>query len=158
MKKLIAILLVLTLTFSLAACGKKPKHDSMVKKAIAELKEYWEDLYDEDEDKGLDTDRYFEIKNTRVVTFKENDLQEFGFDKIAYIVEFEIYTDFFGSAPYYVNPGMENNVVVYKDGDMEVQNGVIRNYRNCTYETDYSDFIETIDDYRDKYNWSGELD
>lgn len=157
MKKILAILLVLALTFSLAACSKKPKHDAMIKEAIGELKDHWKDLYDEDEDSDLDPDRYFEIKNTRVITLKDNDIEEFDLKDIAYIVEFEIYTDYFGSAPYYVNPGMHNNIVVYKDGDMKVQSSVINKYRNITYNTDYSDFIESIDDCHGAYNCAEKL-
>ena len=158
MKKILAILLVLALTFSLAACSKKPKHDAMIKEAIVELKDYWEGLYDETEDKGMETDRYFEIKNTRVVSLKANDIEWLDLKDIAYIVEFEIYTDYFGSAPYYSNPYTDNNVVVYKAGNMEVIRNVMHQYRNRTYETDYSDLIKSIDDYHDKYNWSGTLD
>ena len=74
------------------------------------------------------------------------------------IIDFVIYSNWYGSAPYYENVGIYNNVVVYKDGDMEVQSNQICHYRQRTYETDYSDFIKSIDDYHDKYNWTGTLD
>lgn len=165
MKRFLAILLTLLLIFSLAACDKEPeretetpktKHRTMIKEAVEELKDHWKEVYDEECPEG--TDRYFEIKNTRVVTLKANDIEQLDLKDIAYIVEFEIYADYFGSAPYYANPYMYNNVVVYKAGNMEVTSTVIHHYRSRTYETDYSDFIKSIDDYHDKYNWSGTLD
>lgn len=144
MKKLYSLLLVLCLIFSLSACGTD-KND-IVSKAVSVLENHWEDLY---EDSKVETDGHFEIKNTRVVNIKENNTEEFK--NIDYIVEFILYTDYLGSAPYYENVGIDDTVVVYKDGTMEVQRNLINRYRNKYYSNDY-DFIKSIDDYGDKYN------
>ena len=144
MKKLYSLLLVLCLIFSLSACGTD-KND-IVSKAVSVLENHWEDLY---EDSKVETDGHFEIKNTRVVNIKENNTEEFK--NIDYIVEFILYTDYLGSAPYYENVGIDDTVVVHKDGTMEVQRNLINRYRNKYYSNDY-DFIKSIDDYGDKYN------
>lgn len=144
MKRISIILLVLMLV-GLSACSNN-KND-MVSKAIDELKNHWEEMYDE---ANVDTDRHFEIKNTRVINIKENDTDEFK--NIDYIIEFVLYTDYFGSAPYYQIVGIDDTVVVYKDGTMEVQRNLINKYRAMHYSNDFSDFIESIDDYSDKYN------
>ena len=57
-----------------------------------------------------------------------------------------------GCAPYYENFGVNDNVVVYKNGTMDVASNLIRLYRSKTYQTDYSGFIEAIDDYHGQYN------
>lgn len=145
MKKLYSLLLVLCLIFSLSACGTD-KND-IVSKAVSVLENHWEDLY---EDSKVETDGHFEIKNTRVVNIKENNTEEFK--NIDYIVEFILYTDYFGSAPYYQNVGIDDTVVVHKDGTMEVQRNLINLYRSKYYSNDFSDFIKSIDDYGDKYN------
>ena len=145
MKKLYSLLLVLCLIFSLSACGTD-KND-IVSKAVSVLENHWEDLY---EDSKVETDRHFEIKNTRVVNIKENNTEEFK--NIDYIVEFILYTDYYGSAPYYQIVGIDDTVVVYKDGTMEVQRNLINLYRSKYYSNDFSDFIKSIDDYGDKYN------
>ena len=145
MKKLYSLLLVLCLIFSLSACGTD-KND-IVSKAVSVLENHWEDLY---EDSRVETDGHFEIKNTRVVNIKENNTEEFK--NIDYIVEFILYTDYFGSAPYYQNVGIDDTVVVHKDGTMEVQRNLINLYRSKYYSNDFSDFIKSIDDYGDKYN------
>ncbi len=145
MKKLCSLLLVLCLIFSLYACGTD--ENNMVSKAVSMLENHWEDLY---EDSKVETDRHFEIKNTRVVNIKENNTEEFK--NIDYIVEFVLYTDYFGSAPYYQNVGMDDTVVVYKDGKMEVRRNLINLYRSKYYSNDFSNFIKSIDDYGDKYN------
>ena len=145
MKKLYSLLLVLCLIFSLSACGTD-KND-IVSKAVSVLENHWEDLY---EDSKFETDGHFEIKNTRVVNIKENNTEEFK--NIDYMVEFILYTDYFGSAPYYQNVGIDDTVVVHKDGTMEVQRNLINLYRSKYYSNDFSDFIKSIDDYGDKYN------
>ncbi len=145
MKRISAILLVLILTWGLSACNSND--NDMVSKAINELKNHWEKMYDKT---NVDTDGYFEIKNTRVVNIKENNTDEFK--DVNYIVEVVLYTDYFGSAPYYQVVGIDDTVVVFKDGSMEVQSNLINRYRSKYYSNDFSDFIESIYDYSDKYN------
>ena len=146
MKKICSFLLVLCLFFSLSACGIKD--DDMVSKATNELKNHWEDLYD---DSTVKTDGYFEIKNTRVIEIKKNDIEEF--EDVEYIVEFVLYTDYFGAAPYYSYAGISDSVIVYDNGDMEVAGiNLLREYSSKHYTYDYSDIIKTVNDYGDKFN------
>ena len=158
MKRLIAILVLIAIIFCFAACGIQKqessatdtgnlKHHEIVTEATQQLKQYWKQHYKEDD---IETDGYFEIKNTRVITIKENEIELFK--DVDYIIEYELYTDYMGSAPYYENCGVKNNVVVYKNGTMDVTNSLIRMYRSKTYQTDYSGFIEAIDDYQGQYN------
>ncbi len=159
MKRIIAILTLIAVVFCFTACGKqdkKPsatnkenlKHHEIVTEATEQLKKYWKKEYQDT--KYDNTDGYFEIKNTRVITIKDNDIELF--QDVAYIIEYELYTDYMGSAPYYENCGVYNNVVVYENGTMDVKNNLIRMYRNTTYQTDYSGFIEAIGDYQGQYN------
>ena len=154
MKRRFALLLVVVIAFLCASCSanteNKPteQHDAVITKAMEELKDCWEGLYKESK---VETDGYFEIKNTRVLTIKENNIAPF--DKVKYIIEFELYTDYYGSAPYYEDVGVYDTVVVYDDGTMEVEaSNLIRAYRSKTYQTDYAGFIQTVDDYRGYYN------
>ena len=147
MKKLWAIFMLLVLIFTLAACNQNSQHHEMITKAIDLVKSNWTAYYIEDPAFG---DGYFEIKNTRVITIKENDIELFA--DLAYIIEFDIYTDLYGSAPYYADAGLDDCVVVYKNGAMDVVRNVIQTYRNTTYQSDFSAFIETIDDYHEQYN------
>ncbi len=150
MKKALAIILSLILLLSLTACGGS-EHDEMIKEAIEELEEEWEDIYEETkESSNHKTDGHFEIKNTRVITIKENDIEEFK--DVDYVIEFVLFTDYFGSAPYYSSVGLSDNVIVYKDGDMKVGKNAFDNYRVNNFITDYSNIIESIDDCGDEYN------
>ena len=163
MKKCTAIIAVIILVLCFTACGKQdtesagtnkeiPKHHEIVTEATLQLMEYWKQSYKES---GVETDGYFEIKNTRVITIKENEIELFK--DVAYIIEYELYTDYMGCAPYYENFGANDNVVVYKNGTMDVVSNLIQAYRNITYQTDYSDFIEAIDDYHGQYNCTEKL-
>ena len=96
---------IITSSLLLVGCDNN-NNDTMIKEAVELITEYWEELYAED-DIG---DGYFEIKNTRVIYIKENDIEQFKDKK--YIIEFIIYTDYMGTAPYYSNVGMYSNVVV----------------------------------------------
>ena len=141
------------------ACGKQEKeqpvadtenlkHHEIVTKATAQLKAYWREKYKETQFDN--TDGYFEIKNTRVITIKDNEIELF--QDVVYIIEYDLYTDYMGSAPYYENCGIDDTVVVYKDGTMDVSRNLVRIYRSAYFQTEYSAFIETIDDYHGQYN------
>lgn len=158
MKRLFALLLAVGVVLLCASCSAKEtsadtekeptkKHDAVITKAIKELKDCWEDEYKETQ---IEMDGYFEIKNTRIITIKPNDIEIF--DNVQYIVEFELFTDYLGSAPYHENCGRFDNVIVYEDGTMEVSHGLIDQYRSRTYQSDFSDFIQDIDDYQGYYN------
>ena len=152
MKRAIAILLILFLLVGMSACGK-PEKDETVLQAIQELKEAWKQDY---ATRATHTDGYFEIKNTRVIYIKDNSVAHF--EDVACIVEFELYTDYYGSAPYYMDAGRLDSVTVYKDGTMEVNPmNPILIYSRATYTTDFSDLIGAITDYGTQYNQTTKL-
>lgn len=149
MKKSLFIILSFILVFALSACGNNNQNE-LVADAIAELKYEWEDIYNSDR-LSTDCDGYFEIKNTRIIEIKKTDTELF--EDVEYIIEFVLYTDYFGSAPYYSSAGVSDSVVVYKDGTMEVAKSNFFNlYRMKTYSSDYSDIIEEVTDLENKYN------
>ncbi len=147
MKRALAVLSAFTLIFSLFSCGANTNEDDAVAKAVDTLKEHWKTEYKE---AGADTDGYFEIKNTRVINIKENTTEEFK--NVDYIVEFVLYTDYFGSAPYYQSAGTDDTVVVYTDGTAKVQSNLINQYRTKYFSNDFSVFLGSIEDLGDKYN------
>ncbi|MBR2013005.1 MAG: hypothetical protein IJ995_02180 [Clostridia bacterium] len=147
MKKFLAIFLLFILSISLTACGNDAQ-ENMINDAVEELKSEWEDIYD---DSRVETDGYFEIKNTRVIEIKRNDIEEF--EDVDYIIEFLLYTDYFGSSPYYSYSGTSDSVIVYDNGDMEVSStNLLRWYSTKHYTFDYSDIIKTVNDYGDNFN------
>ncbi len=147
MKKCINFLLIFAILCSFSGCISD-KND-MVVEAVDLLQRHWKETYDEMQ---IETDGYFEIKNTRVVDIKDNDVDEF--QNVDYIIEFELYTDMYGSAPYYQDVNAYDTVVVYKDdGSMKVSSGnLFRLYSGKTYVFDYSNIIESIKDYGGEYN------
>lgn len=149
-RRAFTFLLVLTLTFCISACGVN--ENDRVSAAVNELKNHWQDVYN---DSKVDTDGYFEIKNTRIINIKNNTTEEFK--DVDYIVEFVLYTDLFGSAPYYQIAGIDDTVVVYKNGTTEVQSNLINRYRTKHFTNDFSEFIKSIEDCGDKYNCTEKL-
>ena len=62
-------------------------------------------------------------------------------------MEFILLSDYYESAPYYTNCGTYDSVVIYKDGRCEVMAiNPIDMYRSSSYMTNFSDFIERIED------------
>lgn len=156
MKKILALTIVLSIVVCsvLTGCSedKSPvtessNKDPMVVSAITTLEQYWKDIYA----KGDIGDGYFEIKNTRVINMKENNTELFK--DVKCVVEFDLYTDFHGSAPYYKNMYQYNNVVVYKsDKPMEVVSKIIDYHCSAKYNYDVSGFVESVVDCNDEYN------
>ena len=89
MSRIWALTMVLCLLLCMTACGKDStveqaggsEHHAMITKAVAAVKDHWRSLYETD---GPGTDGYFEIKNTRVITVKKNELKLF--QNVAYII------------------------------------------------------------------------
>ena len=155
MKKLALFLVFVLLTgLCLSGCGNP--HEEMIEEAIEELEDYWTDVYDEMEDNDMETDRYFKIVNTRVITLDKNDYELL--EDIEYIVDFVVYTDYFGNGYYVTDMGSGTSVVVYRDGAMEVTHDPIM--RLCQHYYDYgiAEEVKSIDDYGDAYNCEKTLD
>lgn len=156
MKKYCIILLMLVgLMLILTACGSKKKAESPeVQKGIDALTEKWEEIYSDGRYEG---DKHLEIRNTRVVQVNP-DTAVAEFQDVDYIVEFILFTDYFGSGPYYENVGVYDSVMVYKDGTVLVEaRNPLSVYRGINYITDFSDIIESISDYGDAYNQTIQL-
>ena len=150
-KRWLAALLALLLGVSLLGCGDA-KSDA-VDSAVEALKEAWTAYY---QDCPVDTDGYLQIVNTRVVTLKENHVPDMR--NVAYIVEFVLYADYYGAAPYYVAAtGVMDTVTVYKDGTVSVGSNPLKAYSSKTYSWDYSSFVESTEDLGDAHNVTWDL-
>ena len=147
MKKLCSLILVLCLIFSLSACNNNSQ-EKMIKDAIDNLKFEWRERYYISK---TENDGYFEIKNTRVIKFKDNDVDLF--ENVNYIIEFVLFTDNYGLAPYYSCAQNSNSVIVYKDGSLDVlQANLLLEYTATRGVYDYSNIVESVKDYGEKYN------
>ncbi len=126
--------------------------DENVETAITALKQHWIKTFAE-----YDRDGYLEITHTRVVEIDYNKNKEFAemfesWGKIEYIVEFDLYTDYYGTAPYYQNIKYDDTVVIYKNGSAEVKTNPLKLYSTKTYSYDYSKIIVGIEDYDISFN------
>ena len=164
MKKIFAFILALCLVFCMAACGKteddskavssaasegNSQYDDLAKKAVSILETEWKNEYSEEI--NTPRDGHFEIKNTRVIEIKETDIEEFK--DVDYVIEFVLFTDYYGSAPYYSSTGINSTVVAYSDGRMEVVSKTpFTVYMQVHYSTDYSGIIEKVTDCGSQYN------
>ena len=74
------------------------------------------------------------------------------FKDVKYIVEFILFTDYYGSAPYYSEAVVSNVAVIYKNGNAEITGDLFRRYSSATYSYDYSNIIKNIVDCGSKYN------
>ncbi len=167
MKK-IALALVIAILLVLCGCGDpqtsdtKPQNtetekketninissaeDEIVSDAIKVLKNDWLSYYKTNKD----NDGYFEIKNTRLIKIKNNDTEMF--ENVDYIVEFVLFTDYFGSAPYYYSNTTNDTVVVYDDGTMKVSPNLIKVYSGRTYNYKFPEYIDSVTDLGSEYN------
>ena len=140
MKKWIVWITALLMVILLTGCGKTV--DADVQKAEKTLTETWSQLYLES-GRG---DGYLEIKNTRVIHVKADTANK-DFKNIDKIVEFILYSDYFEAAPYYSNCATYDTVILYKDGRSEVVPvNPIDMYRSMSYSSDFSDFVEKVED------------
>lgn len=146
MKRIFSLFLVLMLSCSfLAGCQQKEPSPTdkggeinisqtereKIEKAIELLVDEWEVLAVEDENNN----GYLEIKNTRIIHPDSNDIANtLGVDNIEYIVEFIIFTDFYGAAPYYHETQHQNNVIFYSDGTGAVATNAVQMYSSLTYD------------------------
>jgi len=121
---------------------------------IAALKEAWAQEYAE----FGNNDGYLQILHSRAIHICDDagDVSEFAFSAfgdIDVVYEFILMENYFGTAPYYSSSGMLSNVVLYKDGTLEVaRRPVFHDYRARTYTIDFSGIIESIEDFGTDYN------
>ena len=145
MKKLSTIILLIGIILCFSACDNST-HNDIITNAITELENTWETNY---QNANINTDKYFEIKSTRIISIKENDIDEFN--NVNYVVEFVLFTNYFDTAPYYSCLGQWDCVIVYENGDMEVpRKNIFSNYSTMNFDYDYSNIIDEITEYKDK--------
>lgn len=123
-----------------------------VEGAVEALKACWRDEVYE----GMAADGYLEVKNTRVVTVANAPKAEGEaaqayadeyFGDVEYIVEFLLYVDLMGTAPYYQSAGAWSCVVVHTDGTMAVPaENPFDVYLAHTYILDLSGIVESVID------------
>ena len=152
LKKTLAIVLVAMVLLGMVACGEEEK-DVTITRAVDALKASWSEYY---RDSAVENDGYLQIANTRRIVFKENTVKDMK--NIAYVVEFLLYTDYYGSAPYYVQTtGIMDTVIVYKDGTLEVGSNPLKAYSSQYYSWDFSAFVESVENLGNQYNITEKL-
>ena len=131
------------------------KKDARVENAISALKKEWEKIYSKEDY----TDKHLEIIHTRVLTPCEPMDDPYGQiasmlegKEIAYVVEFELLTNYLNSSPYYDDSGVCDWVIVFKDGSTLVTNNYLRIYASRVYSYDVSGLIANIEDFGSEYN------
>lgn len=124
--------------------------DELVTDATDVLIDKWKENYSTVEARDIDLYPYLEIKDTRVISIKDNDVELF--EDLEYVIEYSLYTNYFGTYPYVFNVSADYTVVVYKDGEMEVVSNPFKDYSAQTFNWDYSDIIDEITDLNDTYN------
>lgn len=153
MKRFSCILLMLCCLFALPVTTVSEEEQPLAP-VIDTLKAAWTAEY---QNFGV-TDGYFEIKNTRVITIKDDvsaagEYAEAFFGEIAVIYEFILMENWYNAAPYYASTGAMNNVVLYKDGTLEIApRSLFHDYRARTYSMDFTGIIESIEDLGPAYN------
>lgn len=150
LKNMIAFFVLCTF-FVFLGCSKSDENgsayaDSRVVTAVEILWDYWNNKYEE---YGID-DKHLEIINTRIINIKENDDELFR--NVDYIVEFTLLSNYYDTSPYYSNACVYDSVVVYDNGDTRVSGNLFNYYRARTYENNFSNIIESIEDFEAHYN------
>ncbi len=162
-RKILFVILSVILLLSVVGCKNntiKQGTDQRVLVAIESLANKWKESYTELEEiqEASIEDRYVQILHTRIVNIKDeldsnnqNEHQDI-FEDIDYIVEFELLTNYLGTAPYYMNLKHCDSVIVYRDGKIEVTNNRFKHYSAITFSNDFSAIIESIEDFGSEYN------
>lgn len=138
------------------------EEDGMVRSAVELLKQSWKADY---EKSGMSPNGYLEILHTRVSYIRKDfATQDFSknasasmFENVYCVIDFVLLTDQ-GSAPYYVDQGYRNQVVVLRNGEMQLASqSIFRLYTGRTYNFDLSGIIETVRSLGGQYNAVYEL-
>ena len=124
-RKWLALFLALVLLVTATACGSKKTgeitKDKEIVAAVEVLENKWREVYQEELYK--DSSGYFEIKNTRKIEIQDtvsvNDTAKETIDTVDYIVEFVLFTEYYGYGHVSQAP-LSTRVIVYDDGRMEV--------------------------------------
>lgn len=163
MKRYLPIFLSLLLSLlMLAACRQNAPESSTnnmidipqadkakIEKAVEILADEWEVLAVEDEYNN----GYLEIKNTRLLHTDSDAISDaLGVEGVECIVEFVIFTDFYGAAPYYYETQHMNNVVFFSDGSTTVTTNAVQIYSARTYDASLKNCSFTVLDCKTTFN------
>lgn len=162
-------ILVLVLAFLLlcggalaqtAEPGISEEHNALILQAVEALKAHWTQDYQQYQP---DIEGYLEIKNTRLFAIKDeptggaleaaDNIAQADFGGIEYIVEFMLFSDYFGTGPaYYVNASVNDHVVFYADGTIVVTKNLFNHFRAKSFSNDFTGIIEQALDFGPAYN------
>ena len=137
--------------FSQQQAAEEPApYEEQIAAAIQALKEMWENSCYAD---FAPDEKYLEIKNTRLFVIRDGQTSP-SFADAAYVVEFMLLSNYYRSAPLYMNVGgAGDTVVIKKDGTAEALSvNIFKTYMARTYSSDLSDIIEEIHDLQDHYH------
>lgn len=129
--------------------------EAMMQTAIQTLVEHWKnEVYGDSIMEG--SDGYLEILAAQVTYIRKDfALQtEFApaaadmFQNVYCVVDFVLLSDYYATAPYYCDAGIDNCIVIYRDGTMEFSGiPLFLNYRARTFSNDFSAIIERVERY-----------
>ncbi len=157
MKKFLIFFVSIIMVFvsiNLFACstsksGNK-EYDEIMNNAISVLKEGWENVYTQ---RPIDNrENKIRIANSRIIEVKDtHEINEF--QNIKSIIEFVVYSDYYGTqGKYYINAGIYDTVLVYKDGTMNFESqSLIKQYINMYIDTSLP-FISSVVEFDSSYN------
>lgn len=77
------------------------------------------------------------------------------FKDIDCIVEFVLFSDYYGTAPYYLNTNIMDSVAIYKDGTCKMFE--MRHYIQKNYDNKLSAIKYDVIDLEDKFNQKFDL-
>ncbi len=149
MKKLLIIITICALMLGATSCATLNfKDNDKIKTAISCLEETWA----ENNDKMNGTISEARIIHTRIMWISENDNEHLS--NIECIVEFEIYSDYYGCNNGYVqNVGVDDVVVFYTDGTYETESrSPFDTIIAYTFSLSATDLIEKTNDYGTRFN------
>ena len=137
-KKTLSLCLILSLVFSLTACGdkdeKKPKltekEKNYVTTAVNKVTNAWKNTFSV----SAGRPQFAEVVNTRLIKIKKNDIEDFK--DVETVVEFDLLTGPYGDASYFSTANRDNVVVFYKDGSSKLFN-ILRAYMAKTYDNKF---------------------
>ena len=133
------------------------EEDEIIIKAMDVLLEYWKTEEYQSATNFSETG-YLEIIKTRVVYISEEASQTEYFQDMLCFVEFNLLSDYLGTAPYYFCVGKNECVAFYKDGTFGVcAMNPLNSYRGRTFNTDFSNVIKSISDRGSEFNNSYQL-
>lgn len=129
----------------------------MMERAIDLLKSTWlnDDKYGYKSMMSTSQHGYLEILHSQILYISDKAAaDESGFFYNMYcVIDFVLLSDYYGSAPYYADAGINSSVVVFNDGNMEVRTrSVFAQYSARTYSYDYSGIISSVRKLGSDYN------